>query len=177
MTSPRPGSETIIQLLERLLDRGYTQAAQQTVEAIVSVAETGRLRVRLDQIQQRAAELTAAGERWRADDPVMRALLSDVDDALRTQAALINNGAGRVIEQGMQSAEQATRSLALQGLDDRLLAQLGARWNVPDPEAVRELVDVTLRPAWTAELEGFRRGAADTIRGIMVRGVVNGDNP
>jgi hypothetical protein len=62
-------------------------------------------------------------------------------------------------------------------LSDDVLLRIGVRWNTPDPEAVREIVDITLRPAWSAGVDRFRAGAADAIRNIVIRGVVNGENP
>lgn len=174
MTSPNK-RETITQLLDRLLDRGYTQAARQTIEAVIAVPETGALRVRLNQMTERAGELAAAGERWSADDPVLRALMAAVDDALRTQAALVNNGTGALIDQGVSAGAESTRTLALHGATGQVLAQLNAAWR--EPNFVRELVDVTLRPAWTAEMERFRAGSSDSIRSIMIRGVVEGQSP
>lgn len=175
MTSAR--SETIGELLERLLDRGYTQAVRGVIEAFSRLSNTGALRLRLDQLEARGRELEERGTRWQPDDPVLRALFAELDAALRGQAALLTTGASKAVEQGAEAAATAVRQLTLGGLNDDALLRIGVQWNTPDPEAVREIVDITLRPAWSAEVDRFRTGAADAIRSIVIRGVVNGENP
>lgn len=175
MTSAR--AETVGELLERLLDRGYTQAVRGVVEAFIRLSDAGALRLRLDQLEARARELDERGVRWQADDPVLRALFAELDVALRGQAALLTTGASQAIDQGVEAAATAVRQMTLGNLSNDTLMRIGIQWNTPDPEAVREIVDVTLRPAWAASMDRFRAGAADAVRSIVIRGVVNGDNP
>lgn len=178
MTSPPPPRPaTAASVLERLLDRGYTQAVSTTVDALMTQADRGVMAVRLQQFEQRAAELQAAGQRMTPSDPVAQALLSSVESMLQTQAAILNNGAGTAVQQGATAAARATRELALLGADGQTRALIDARWNEPDPDAVRAAVDITLRPAWSAELDKFQDGAGTAIRRILLEGLIAGRSP
>lgn len=165
------------QLVESMLDRGYVRATQQTIEAITRNSAEGVLAVRLRQFQQEAARLAEADERMAADNPVFRALMADFEGALRRNAALIDAAGPGVQRAGMDAAQVLTRELALPGMDDRMLAQIGVRWNTPDPDAVAALIDVVNRETWADELAKYQENIAGVVNQIAIRGIVDGWNP
>lgn len=175
--APLPGRETVAALLDRLLDRGYEQATRAVLEAILSTVNTGVMAVRLNQLENRASELAAAGEALSASDPIVRAVLADFDEAVAAQRGLLSTGASHAAEQGAQAAGVAQRQLALGGVNDDVLARIGVTWNTPDPEAVQALVNVTSSDAWRAELSRYAEDAGERVRNIALNGIIEGRNP
>jgi hypothetical protein len=84
MTQP---TNRIGDLTRQLLDRGYEQATRQTLNAIGSSVGTGIIRQRLGELDAEVARLVAAGERLNPTNPVLRALLADLDTELTRMAA------------------------------------------------------------------------------------------
>lgn len=164
-------------LLEQLLDRGYTQATGQVVVAIRQNSTAGAVGTRLRQFEAEAARLAEAGQRFTADNPVFRALVADVEKALRDDAALMAGAAPDVQATGIEAAGTATRELALPGLSDNQLRGVGIRWNRPDPEAVAALVDTVSTPEWAAMLGKYQGDVLGVINGVAVRGITEGWGP
>jgi len=67
--------------------------------------------------------------------------------------------------------------LALPGISDGQLAQIGVAWNVPDPEAVNALVGYVNSEGWAAEIGRYPGLILDTVRHQAVRGIVEGWSP
>ena len=169
--------DTLKQLVVRLLDKGYVQAAGQTVTAIARNAEVGVLPVRLQQLDAEAARLAATGEKFSADNPVVRALLADFDDALRRDAALVDGAAGTLQQAGQDAARVLTRELALPGVTPGQLSAVGVSWNTPDPEALARVVELANKPAWQAMQETYQAGIGDVAKNVVVRGIAQGWGP
>ncbi len=176
-TQPPSPAEKTRRLVEQLLDRGYVDAASQTIEAITRNSTTGVMATRLAQFDAEAQRLHAAGEPMRADNPVARAVLADFEGVMRLDASLVNHADDAVQRAGANGAAVLTRELALPGLNDAQLARLGIDWNVPDPEAVASVVNITSRPEWTAALGDYQRSVVNVANDQILRGIVNGLGP
>jgi len=138
---------------------------------------SGIVRQRLDELAAEAARLAEAGERLRPDNPVLRALLADMETALNANARTLNEAAETVQQAGAEASTTLTRQLALEGFDPAVLARVGIRWNVPDPEAVARAVGFVTSDAWAAEVARFPGLALGTVRNQAIMGIADGWGP
>jgi len=177
MTQPGTGTNRIGELTRALLDRGYEQATRQTLNAIGASVGGGRINQRLAELDAEAARLEAAGQRLQPDNPVLRALVADLDTELGRIAQRVDAAAADAQRRGVDAAARLTRELALPGVTDEQLRMIGVQWNVPDPEAVNRLVGYVNSDAWAVELEAYPDRVLETVRNQAVRGLVEGWNP
>jgi len=92
-------------LLDRLLDRGYTQSVAPVVNAIAGDLDDGGLiRQRLKELEAEAERLRQAGLPLTPDNPVLRALRADLSDAMDGYAQDMNGVAGDVSANGAGAA-------------------------------------------------------------------------
>lgn len=168
---------TVAELMASLLDRGYTRAAGAVLDAVSANGSSGVLKRRLAELEQEAARLAAEGVRMTPQNPVMRALIADLEDVMRANAALVNSASEGVQASGIQASSVVQRQLALPGVSDAQLRALGVRWNVPNPEAVAQVVNYAESDAWAALLGKYQTGTVDTVRTIAVRGMTAGWGP
>lgn len=168
---------SVTDLIAGLLDRGYNQVAQPVLNAVARSASSGIVRQRLAELDAEAQRLAEAGERLRPDNPVLRALLADLEDALRADAQLIDGAAQPVQQTGINAAGRVQRQLALPGMTDQQLARIGIRWNSPDPEAVARLVQYAQSDAWAALLGRYASDVLDVITSQAIRGIALGWSP
>lgn len=166
-----------VRLVGQMIDRDYTRSVGPVVRAIAANSERGALGKRLKELEAEAARLAEAGKRLTPDNAVARALLSDLDDALRANAALIDGVADDVVASGVRNAGAMVRGGALAGMTDAQLAALGVAWNVPDPEAVARLVQYTSSDAWTAALEKYQEGTGKVAQNALTRAFIEGKGP
>lgn len=164
-------------LISRLLDRGYQRTTRDVLARIAATTNTGRVQQRLSELNQEAARLAETGQRLTPDNPVLTALLTDLNPALRRSATLIDAAAPALQTNGATAAGQLTRQLALPGLDDQAIAAFGISWNTPDPEAVNELINLVNTAEWADELGGYPNRILSTVNNQAVRGVLEGWNP
>ncbi len=174
MTQP---TNRIGELTRALLDRGYEQATRQTLNAIGASVGTGLINQRLAELDAEAARLEAVGDRLRPDNPVLRALLADLDTELGRIAQRVDAAASDAQRRGIDAAARLTRELALPGVTDEQLRLIGVQWNVPDPEAVNALVGYVNGAGWQAEMAAYPQTVLDVVRNQAVRGLVEGWNP
>lgn len=175
--SPPLTGQSIAELVRKLLDRGYENASRAMIEAIASEFNSGVMATRLNQLDAESQRLAMSGEKLTADNPVLRATLADLDTALRQSARHINQAAGDVQQNGMDAASTLTRELALPGISDEQLKNIGIRWNTPDPEALVAAINFTRTGAWKAELNKYQQGVGDVARNIALRGIAEGRGP
>lgn len=110
-----PGrGETAIDLMNRLLDRGYVQASGAVLQAITRNSTTGLMARRFEELEREAARLAAEGARLTLDNAVVRAFMADFEDTMRANQALLNSAAGAVQQTGIDAA-----------------GRLPARWHCP----------------------------------------------
>jgi hypothetical protein len=175
MASNRPG--TISDLVNRLLDRGYTQAAEPALRAIASSTHSGLIAQRLDELDAEVARLVEAGERLTPDNPVLRATLADLETTLNGNSTIIASASEPVQSAGMNAAGVIQRQLALGGTTDAQLARIGVRWNTPDPEAVARLIGYARSDAWRAALSKYGTDILDIVQNQAIRGIALGWSP
>lgn len=173
MTTPTPRTPTA-QLVNDLLDRGYADAANQVIAAIAQDLQSGIVNQRLTELEQHAAQLEANGEKLRPDDPVLRALLADLETVQRRNQERIKGAAPNLTQAGVDASNTISRELTFAGMSDNIRNRLSAEWNRPDPETVARLVDFTQDSAFDDLLSGYGSRVIDNIRLRATSGFVNG---
>ena len=166
-------------LLVGLVDKGYTQTAGRTVEAITASYNdpNGLVQRRLAELDAEVARLRAEGQRLDASNPVLRALLADVETVTRRNAGRIDGVAGDVAQQGIDISANLTRQLALGGTTNAQLNAIGITWQQPDPEAINALVGYVDNPAFAEALGGYTDDVMNRVTNQIIRGVVEGWSP
>lgn len=171
--------ETTSELLTRLLDGGYNDAVETVVRAIGK--NSAAVNERLKELQAEAQRLADAGETLTPSNPVFRALLAEVDDQMSASAGLIDDAGKKLVNAGVDAANELQPQLPLTFLDDgedyRAAAQVVAKWNRVSTEAIDQIARLVNSPAWTAELRKFGDSVPQTILDIAVRGFTQGWNP
>jgi len=174
-TTPRRG--TVSDLISGLLDRGYESAARPTLNAVARSTNSGLIQQRLAELETEAQRLADAGERLTPDNPILRALLADLDDTLNRDSRLIDGASPDVQQSGIDAAGNIQRQLALPGMTNAQLARIGIRWNVPDPEAVNRLVGYSQSPAWSNLMNDYGPDVLAVVNNQAIRGIALGQSP
>lgn len=167
----------VFALVRRLLDGEYARVMTPVLNALASSVNSGVVDQRLRELQDEAARLREAGERLTPGNPVLRALLADLDPLLRRNAGRIDVASEDLQISATEAAQSLARQLALPGLSDEALAQLGVVWNQPDAAAVAQLVDYVNSDAFGEQLSDYPADVLTTIRNQAVRGIAEGWNP
>lgn len=158
-------------ILRQLLDGGFDATARVVNQAYVRELQSGILRQRLDELLEEAGRLAETGRRLRPDNPVLRALLADLDDVLVRQTRLIEGVASELQASGVDAARSTARLFTLGE------ARLGAAFNVPDPRTLAQVVDFVTDPAFTDELASLPADVLASVRRAVVQGVASGQGP
>jgi len=164
-------------LIDGLLNRGYEQTTEQVLRAIARGFNSGIIAQRVAEFEAEAARLAAVGEPLRADNPVLRALMADLETQMTRSAVLVDGIAEDVQALGAAAAEMAHRQLALPGFDERAMGVIGVAWNRVDPEAIRRVVTYTQRADWQALISQYTTSGIQQISDAALRGILNGQNP
>lgn len=164
-------------LLSSLLDSGYDQVTNRVIGAIVQNSTGGIVQQRLNELQQEAQRLEEAGEKLKADNPILRALLADFEEVQRQNSELIASAAPELEIQAADVAAKITREMALPGLNDRALASINMRWNTPNPDAVISLINYTDGDAFKKMLSIYSEDALGIVANQAIRGMVEGWGP
>lgn len=175
--SPQPRPGTITDLVNRLLDRGYNQAAQPALQAIASSTSSGLIAQRLAELDAEAARLSESGQRLTPDNPVLRALLADLETTLAGDSTVMGSVAEPVQSTGSSAAGVVQRQLAIGGMTDAQLASIGVRWNVPDPEAVARLIGYARSDGWASTLAQYGPNILNTVLNQAIQGIAYGWSP
>ncbi len=175
MTLPKPG--TVTNLINGLLDRGYNQTVQPVLTAVANSTTSGLMQRRLDELQAEADRLAAAGEKLDPQNPILRALLADLETTMQANARLVDTAAAPLQSSAGDAAGKIQRQLALPGVTDAQLNRMGIGWNRPDPEAIARLVQYAQSDAWAAELARYGENVVGIINNQAIRGIVSGWGP
>jgi hypothetical protein len=171
----RPSSP--IEIINRLLNRGYKQTALRVLEAVSSVTSNSLIRQRLNELNVEAIRLAEAGEMLAPNNPVLVTFINDFRPYMQGNAQSINDVASALQVNGTQAAETVTRQLAFPGLSDAQIASAGIVWNSPNPEAIASVVDFVQSPAWAREISRYPNLVLDVVQNQAIRGIAEGWNP
>lgn len=174
-----PPQGSVEDLLVGLLDKGYNSTAGRTVEAVTFSYNdpNGLIQRRLAELDAEAARLAAEGKALDAGNPVVRAVLADVEAVTRRNAGRIDGVAGDVAQQGIDVSANLTRQLTFGGTTNAQLNAVGITWRQPDPEAINALVGYVDNPAFAEALTGYSDDVVRTVSNQIIRGVVDGWSP
>ncbi len=164
-------------MINTLLDRGYESVAEDVIASIARATNSGVIAQRLKELQDEAKRLVGTNQALRPDNPVVRALLADLDDVLRKQAGVINNATGNVTQAGMDTADNLSKRLTLNFVPESVQGAITAEWNNPDPNALKAIHDYLSGPQLGSELRDFRVGSVDAIRQAAIRAFAEGKGP
>lgn len=157
-------------LVGGLLDAGYDRAAGATLRAVASSLDSGIVAQRLAELDAESARLAANGQRLQPDNPVLRALLADLEPVLRQNAGRITQGASAAQASGVSAAAQLVPQLALDGVP----VPIRAAWNVPDPDMINAAIDYLNSPGWAAEIARYPALVLETVRHQAILGMIEG---
>jgi hypothetical protein len=164
-------SPDIRALIAQQLDRDYVATVGQTLTAI------RRDTPDLTALQQTAQLLEEQGAKFNYNDPVLRTLRADFNDALARHTQRIDDVAIDVQEMGILEAQRLNLQKALLGVPSQLQPPITAAWNNPDPAAVAQVINYSSSPAFTASLNNFQEGISGIVQNIMLQGAVSGWGP
>ncbi len=173
----RPKQGTVQDLVNGLLDRGYNTTVQPVLNAVARSVNSGLIQKRLDQLDAEVQRLTEAGEKLTPDNPVLRALLADLDDTMKVNGRVVDGAAEAVQQTGTNAAATIQRQLALPGMTDQQLARIGITWNKPDPAAVAKLVGYSQSDAWANALVKYGDDVVSIVNNQAIRGIASGWSP
>lgn len=174
-TPPQRG--TVADLITGLLDRGYDQTAQPVINAVARSTNSGIVQQRLSELETEAQRLADLGEPLKPDNPILRALLADLETTLNTDSRLIDGAADQVQQSGIDAAGNIQRQLALPGMTNTQLRALGIRWNVPDPEAVNRLVQYSQSSPWATLMNSYGDDVLAVVNNQAIKGIALGWSP
>lgn len=174
---PAPKAGTVQDLINGLLDRGYNREVQPVLRAVAKSVNSGLIEKRLEQLDKEVQRLMEAGEKLTPDNPVLRALLADLTDTMKTNAAVVDGASEAVQQTGINAAATIQRQLALPGMTDQQLSRIGIAWNKPDPAAVARLVQYSQSQEWSNMLAQYGQGIVDVVNNQAIRGIAAGWSP
>jgi hypothetical protein len=174
---PSPKQGTVQDLVNGLLDRGYNSTVQPVLNAVARSTNSGLIAQRLNELDAEVARLMDAGEKLTPDNPVLRALLADLEDTMAVNGRIVDSAAQPLQQTAVDAAAKIQRQLALPGMTNAQLTQIGIKWNVPDPEAVMRLVGYSQSPEWAATLAKYGDDIVGIVNNQAIRGIAYGWSP
>lgn len=173
----QPKQGTVQDLINGLLDRGYNATVQPVLTAVARSTNSGLIAQRLDELDAEVQRLTEAGEKLTPDNAVLRALLADLEETMAVNGRVVDSAAQPVQQTAVDAAAKIQRQLALPGMTNQQLAQIGIKWNVADPEAVMRLVGYSQSDAWAATIAKYGSDIVDIVNNQAIRGIATGWSP
>ncbi|MCU0466588.1 MAG: phage head morphogenesis protein [Anaerolineae bacterium] len=171
-------AETVSQLLDRLLDRGYECLALPVLDAMGATLDTPLLKRRLAELNAEARRLADLGEKLDINNPVLRAYTADLEAALERGRKVVADNADNLLQGAVGAAREAAPALAgLGALDPSAAARVLTGWNMVSVEALAAQVSFTSSPAWSEALADIGRVQLETINRLALRGFVSGWSP
>lgn len=165
-------ADRIKTIVNQLLDRNYTSATQQVLNAITSSVNSGLINQRLAELNTESQRLAEAGEKLTPSNPVLRALLADLDDTMKRNANRLDGIADDVQRLGIESGQEIAEQLAINPL-----LNFGVQWNRPNIEAINALIDYVNTPAFAQELTKYGDDVVSIVQNQAIRGIVEGWGP
>lgn len=159
-------ADRIKQVVNQLLDANYNRQVEPVLKAITSSVNSGLINQRLSELNAESQRLADEGKTLTADNPVLRALLADLDDTMKRNAGRIDGIADDVQRNGTEAGQILAEILAMP-----------PRWNRPDVEAINALIDYVNTPAFAQELTKYGDDVVAIVRNQAIRGIVEGWGP
>lgn len=175
-TPPSPPSKPT-ELVNSLLDAGYTEATGQVMRALTRNHSTGLMQQRLDEFEKEAARLEAAGEALTADNAIFRALMADFEATLKRDAGAVDGASGDTQASGTAAGETLAQQLTLTGLGSDAQAVLRVGWNKPDPQAIAQVVNYVNSEEWQQQIGQFGDDLLDPMLNAVIGGIAEGKSP
>ncbi len=174
---PSPTTSTESDLLNNLLDRGYSDITSKVARAILNGSSGGAMGQRMREFEEEAQRLKDAGLPLTTDNPIYAAFIGQFQTTLNQQAGMVDNAAGAVQENGVDAGLLASRQMTLSaaGLGENSL--IAVAWRVPDPEAINAAVNYVNTGAWANEIGDYPLDALGMVNNAIIRGIVEGRNP
>jgi hypothetical protein len=169
----REDPNPIVNLIERVLDRGYTRL----IRPFLARGASPELERRVQDLQAEADRLAGEGKPLTADNPFLVSLSVTLGDDLARQNIALQGIAQQMQENGINAARVLHRQLALGGFDDNQLAKLGIRYNVPNPEALNAIVDYVGRDEFARAMRISSDVVLKTVNNQILAGMAGGWSP
>jgi hypothetical protein len=170
----------VADLIRGLLDKGYAETVEPVLRSVTNSTNdpNGIMQRRLAELEARAAELAALGQSLSADDPIFRALMADLDTVMGRNVGRVDGIAEDIQARGANAAGTIQKQLALGGMTDAQARAIGIGWNVPNPEAVAQLIQYAQGDAFAAMLaKDFQGLVLGNVQNIFTRGISLGWGP
>ena len=121
------GGGRLSQLVARLLDRDFNREALPVLRAISRTTQSGIVARRMKELDDEVARLVAAGgKRLPPDNAVLKALVGDLEAAMRGNVLLVDGAAAGLQGSGIGAAPTVQRAAATAGLTPNVAAQVRA---------------------------------------------------
>lgn len=171
-----PGSPKTSDLLRRLIDGGYLEAAGPVLDAIGAPDE--RLKRRLTELQDEAERLKEVGELLKPDNAYVVAFMSDVDRRLAENKKAMDGAAPNIIKTAAGNGGEGGRQMPLLFTDDPGgAAQILVSWNEVSAEAINSITELLTSEAWQQVLGDYAATVQQNIQNLILRGFVEGWSP
>jgi len=169
----RDGSNQITDLIEGVLDRGFTRLIRPFLQRGTPPA----LARRLKDLQSEADRLAGEGQRLTRDNPYLVALTVTLSEEMAIQNNLLRDVAQDMQSNGIDAAGKLHRRLALGQLSDNQLAQFGIRYGVPNPEALSAVVNYVGNNEFARAMRISSDVVLRTVQNQILTGMASGWSP
>jgi hypothetical protein len=179
MTDPAGAGVLRVQtVINDLLARDYVTTTQQTLVAIASSTNRpgGIIQSRLDALDVEVERLEADGLKLQPDNPVLVALLNELEPTMQANALLVDS-VSKDVQGGAVGVAGQTGAVAATGATQQQLSEIGVEWFQPSAEAVNEAVGFSQSEAFRESLGRYSTGTVETVQNQAVLGLVNGWGP
>lgn len=167
-------AESVADLLDRLLDRRYDEAAARTLAAVGSRIDSPAVAAALADFEAEAARLRTQRLPLTPDNPALLRLTAAISAAQDAAAADIAAAADGLVREALVAAEVLQTALPLaMGVP----ASVMVGWNIVSAEALASVVAFQSMPGWTARLGRFAGAPVDFINRMVLSDFAAGKNP
>jgi hypothetical protein len=128
-------------------------------------------------LQAEADRLAGEGKRLTADNPFLVSLSVTLGEDMARQNIALRGLASQMQAEGINAARVLHRQLALGNLSDDQLAQMGIRYNVPNPEALSAIVDYVGRDEFARAMRISSDVVLKTVNNQILMGMASGWSP
>lgn len=159
------------------LNQGFEDTTRSVVRAITKSSNSGIINQRLNELIAEAKLLAEAGKKIEADNAILTALFSNMDDTIAANVDRIRLAAGGLQGDAFSVADLANRQLMLEGFDEATRTLISAQWNRVDPQVMEALVGYVDNAAWEQQLAQYGDDVVQQIRDIAINGPLEGWGP